>query len=96
MAFKLVHARYDDKSKRAYVELCDADDDGGEMLASAAFSFRTKAKLSNREIEHDVIRKAKNLFHQAFIGMCNASEGKANEDHRESGKGWASDRPNYL
>jgi hypothetical protein len=37
MAFKLVHARYDDKSKRVYVELRDADDDGGEMLASAAF-----------------------------------------------------------
>ena len=39
MAFKLVHARYDDKSKRVYVELRDADDDGGEMLASAAFRF---------------------------------------------------------
>ena len=49
MAFTLAQARYDRKTKRAYVELRDADDDGGEMLATAIFSFRTKGSLSNRE-----------------------------------------------
>lgn len=44
MAFRVVHARYDEKSKRAYVELRDADDDGGEMLATAVFSEGFKAR----------------------------------------------------
>ena len=41
MAFRLVHARYDRETERAYVELRDLDDDGGEMLATAIFSYRT-------------------------------------------------------
>jgi hypothetical protein len=41
MAFKLVHAKYDRESERAYVELRDGDDDGGEILAVTIFSFRT-------------------------------------------------------
>jgi hypothetical protein len=50
MAFRLVHLKYDRETKRAYVELRDADDDGGEILVSTIFSFRTKANLSKREI----------------------------------------------
>ena len=96
MAFNLVHVRYDDGSKRAYVELRDADDDGGEMLATAIFSFRTRARLSKREIEQDVIRKAKYLFDQAAIGMSNASEGKADDNHRQSRKGGSDHRSDYL
>jgi hypothetical protein len=57
--------------------LRDADDDGGEMLATAMFSFCTKAVLSKREIEQDVIRKAKYLFSQAANGVRDASEGGA-------------------
>ena len=44
MAFKLVHAKYDRESERAYVELRDEDDDGGEILAVTIFSFRTTAR----------------------------------------------------
>jgi len=96
MAFKLLHARYDGKSKRAYVELRDADDDGGEMVAVAVFSFRTTARLSKREVEQDVIRKAKYLFNRAAIGMGDASEAKPNDNHRESRKGGADHRSDYL
>ena len=66
MAFRLVHVRYDEETKRAYVELRDADNNGGEMLATAVFSFRTRARLSKREIEQDVIRKAKYFKIHAF------------------------------
>ena len=55
MAFRLVHARYDRQTQRAYVELRDADDDGGEMLASAIFSFRTCAGLTDRQIEQEIV-----------------------------------------
>jgi hypothetical protein len=66
------------------------------MLATAIFSFRTKARLSKREIEQDVIRKAKYLFNQAAIGMSNASEGVASGNHRESRKGGADYRSDHL
>jgi hypothetical protein len=93
MAFKLVHARYDEESKRAYVELRDSDDDGGEMIATAVFSFRTRARLSKREIEQDVVRKAKYLFTEAAIGICNASEPLT---HGETRKGGMPHRSHYL
>ena len=65
MAFRLVHARYDRETERAYVELRDADDDGGEMLATAIFSFRTTARLSKTQIEQDFVRKARHIFRRA-------------------------------
>jgi hypothetical protein len=34
--------------ERAYVELREDDDDGGEMLAVVVFSFRTKSRLSSK------------------------------------------------
>ncbi len=65
MAFRLVHARYDRETERAYVELRDLDDDGGEMLATAIFSYRTTSRLSKREIEQDMVRKARHIFRRA-------------------------------
>jgi len=35
MAFRLVHAKYDRDTGRAYVELRDVDDDGGDAIATA-------------------------------------------------------------
>lgn len=35
MAFRLVQAKYDRETERAYVELRDDDEDGGEILAVA-------------------------------------------------------------
>jgi hypothetical protein len=69
MAFTLAQARYDRKTKRAYVELRDADDDGGEMLATAIFSFRTRSSSSNREVEQDVLIKARHVFKKAAKGL---------------------------
>jgi hypothetical protein len=69
MAFRLVHSQYDQVSKRAYVEMRDADDDGGEILVSAIFTFRTKAILSKRQIEIDVVRKARHVFKRVSHGL---------------------------
>jgi hypothetical protein len=65
MAFKLVHAKYDRESERAYVELRDEDDDGGEILAVTIFSFRTTARLSKQQIEQDIVRKARHILKRA-------------------------------
>jgi hypothetical protein len=47
----------------------DADDDGGEILVSAIFTFRTKAILSKRQIEIDVVRKARHVFKRVSHGL---------------------------
>src|SRR5262245_6101999 len=64
MAFKLVHAKYDRESERAYVELRDEDDDGGE-IEILAVSFRTTARLSKQQIEQDIVRKARHILKRA-------------------------------
>jgi hypothetical protein len=65
MDYRLIHARYDRVTKRAYVELRRPDDDGGEILVSAIFSFRTSSHLSIRQIEQDIVRKARHEFRRA-------------------------------
>ena len=65
VAFRLVHARYDRKTRRAYVELRDADDDGGEILASAIFSFRSSTTLTDRQIQQEIVRKARYVMKRA-------------------------------
>ena len=59
MHFSLVRTEYDRKTARAYIELRTADADGGEAIATAIFSFKTTAGLSKRQLEEDVVRKAR-------------------------------------
>lgn len=68
MAFKLIHAKYDRETERAYVELRDEDDDGGEILAVTIFSFRTTARLS-QQIEDDIVRKARHILKRAATSI---------------------------
>jgi hypothetical protein len=65
MAFKLIHAKYDRETERAYVELRDGDDDGGEILADTIFSCRTMARLSKQQIDQDIVRKARHILKRA-------------------------------
>jgi hypothetical protein len=65
MVCRITHAKYDPLSERAYVELRYEDDDGGEMLAIAVFSFRTKSSLSKQEIPHEIVRKARHALKRA-------------------------------
>ena len=65
MDYRLIHARYDRVTKRVYVELRRPDDDGGEILVSAIFSFRTSSHLSIRQIEQDIVREARHEFRRA-------------------------------
>jgi hypothetical protein len=65
LSFRLVHARYDRNTCRAYVEFREADADGGQSLTSAIFSFRSHASLSDRQIECEIVRKARHLMKRA-------------------------------
>jgi hypothetical protein len=72
VAFRLVHAQYDRETQRAYVELRDTDDDGGEILTVAVFSYRTTARLPREQIEQEIVRKARHLFKKASTGLDEA------------------------
>jgi hypothetical protein len=67
MDFKLVRAEYDRQTERAYVELRARDDDGGDAIATAIFSFKTTAPLSKRQIEEDIVRKARYFLRRAAV-----------------------------
>ena len=65
MTFRLHQAQYDEDTERAYVELRRRDDDGGDQHVVAVFTFRTKEKLTKRQIEEEVIRKARHILKRA-------------------------------
>ena len=69
VAFRFVHARYDRKTRRAYVELRDADDDGGEILVSVIFSFRSTTTLTDRQIQQEIARKSRYVMKRAATAV---------------------------
>ena len=69
MPFHLVHAQYDRKTRRAYVELRDEDADGGEVIVSAIFSYRRTSIITKRALEQDLATKARHLMRRASIGL---------------------------
>jgi len=72
VAFRLVQAQYDRETQRAYVELRDIDDDGGEILTVAVFSYHTTSRLPRKRIEEEIERKARHLFKKAALGLDEA------------------------
>jgi hypothetical protein len=72
VVFRLVHAQYDRETQRAYVELRDMDEDGGEILTVAVFSYRTSSRLPRKQIEQEIVRKARHLFKKASLGLDEA------------------------
>ena len=62
MTFRLVHARYDHGTERAYVELRDEEDAGDEIVVTAIFSYRRLSKLSKQEAIQDIMEKARHAL----------------------------------
>jgi hypothetical protein len=67
-----MHAQYDRETQRAYVELRDMDDDGGEILTVAVFSYRATTRLPRHRIEEEIVRKARHIFKKAALGLDEA------------------------
>ena len=65
MTFRLVHARYDNETERAYVELRDDDDNGDEIVVTTIFSYRRLSKRSKQEATQDIMRKARHALKRA-------------------------------
>ena len=58
MKFRRVHSRYDRAAQRAYVEARAKDGGGGEIVVTGMFAYRTTAKLTDKQIEQEIKRKA--------------------------------------
>jgi hypothetical protein len=69
MTFRLVHARYDRKTKRAYVELREEDADGGDVIITAIFLYRRTSIVTERALEQDLATKARHMMKRASVGM---------------------------
>ena len=67
MNFTLIRAEYDKQTERAYVELRAPDDDGGESIVTAIFSYRATATYSKHELKQDIVRKARYMFRRAGV-----------------------------
>lgn len=65
MLFRLVNAEYDSHTERAYVEFRADDEDGGEIITTTIFSFRSKSKLSKPELKREIVQKARYALKRA-------------------------------
>jgi hypothetical protein len=65
MNFILIRAEWDQETQRAYVELRARDDDGGESIATAIFSYRSTSDISKHELKQDIVCKARHMFKRA-------------------------------
>jgi hypothetical protein len=65
--FTVVRAQYDLETGRAYVELRNGDDDGGDALAVAVFSYKRTQPISKQELEQDLLRKARYILKGAAV-----------------------------
>jgi hypothetical protein len=65
MLFRLAIAEYDPVTQRAYVEFRASDDDGGEIVTTAIFTYRSKSRLSKTELNREIVRKARHALKRA-------------------------------
>ena len=65
MLFRLVNAEYDPDTQRAYVEFRAKDVDGGEIIATAIFTYSSKVRLTKPQIRTEIVRKARHALKSA-------------------------------
>ena len=61
MKFRVTRARYNPENKHAHVEL-RAPDGGSEVIAAVMFSLSPGAGRSTKQIEQDMLAKARHLL----------------------------------
>jgi hypothetical protein len=67
MNFVLRQAQYDRAKERAYVEFRAPDDGGGDAITTAIFSYRTTERLRKKQVQEEVVRKARHLLKRAAL-----------------------------
>ena len=67
MNFVMKRVEYDRHKERAYVEFRGPDDDGGEAITVALFSYRTTERLSKKLLHEEIVRKARYLLKRSAV-----------------------------
>ena len=67
MNFVLLRAEYDRAKERAYVEFRARDEDGGDAITTALFSYKTVERLSKKQVHEEIVRKARYLLKRSAV-----------------------------
>jgi hypothetical protein len=67
MKFVMQRGEYDRHNGRAYVEFRGPDEDGGDAITVALFSYRTIEQLSKKLLHEEIVRKARYLLKRAAV-----------------------------
>ena len=67
MNFVMQRVEYDSAKERAYVEFRGPDDDGGDAITTALFSYKTVERLSKKQLHEEIARKARYLLKRSAV-----------------------------
>ena len=67
MNFVMQRVEYNPAKERAYVEFRGPDEDGGEAITVALFSYRTTEQLSKKQLHAEIVRKARYLLKRSAV-----------------------------
>jgi hypothetical protein len=67
MDFVMKRVEYDRHKERAYVEFRGPDEDGGDAITVALFSYRTAERLSKKQVQEEIVRKARHQLKSAAL-----------------------------
>ena len=67
MNFVMQRVEYDRHKQRAYVEFRGPDQDGGDAITVALFSYRTTEQLSKKQLHAEIVRKARYLLKRSAV-----------------------------
>ena len=65
MNFVVQRVEYDHHTGRAYVEFREPDGDGGDAITVTIFSYRTCDRLTKKQVQEEIVRKARHLLKRA-------------------------------
>ena len=65
--FVMQRVEYDRHKGRAYVEFRGPDEDGGNAITVALFSYRTTEQLSKKLLHQEIVRRARYLLKRAAL-----------------------------
>jgi hypothetical protein len=83
----LVHAKFDERTRRAYVEFRDKEDVGGEVVVTTLFSFQPSNPLNDKQVKEEIIRNARHFL------RCAATFGRSVMEIRAKQKAPDCDQP---
>jgi hypothetical protein len=67
MKFVMQRVEYDRHKGRAYVEFRGPDENGGDAITAAIFSYKTSERLSKKQLHEDLVRKARYLLKRSAV-----------------------------